>query len=348
LRAQTETAAPVVDCHAHYIPDSLITALRGGQQFPRIELHTAGEELRFSFPGLGISPPAPAQISRLADFSSWMDRNGIDVQILSPWTDLLGYTLDEAEACAWVSHLNDAMISAVSGTNRFATLAGIPLPYPNAAVAEIRRARQAGHVGVVIGTAIPGAELDDPRLEPVWAELARTGVPALLHPIFLTPDPRLKPHGLANAVGRAHETTIALSRLLLSGVLARHPGLQMITTHGGGTLPFLLRRLQRAHELSPGSSPPAETFRRLHVDSVVLDPRVLAALLTITDSSRMLLGSDYPFPWEPDPVGLIGLVPDASQAAGAILGGNACALFGLPTRSASENRPGQRKPENVR
>jgi aminocarboxymuconate-semialdehyde decarboxylase len=122
----------------------------------------------------------------------------------------------------------------------------------------------------------------------------------------------------------------------------------MITTPGGGTLPFLLCRLQRAHELSPGSSPPAETFRRLYVDSVVLDPRVLATLLTITDSSRVLLGSDYPFPWEPDPVGLIGLVPDARQAAGAILGGNACALFGLPTWSASENRSGKHEPENVR
>src|SRR4029077_13061301 len=130
---------------------------------------------------------------------------------------------------------------------------------------------------------------------------------------------------------------------LLSGVLARHPGLQMITAHGGGTLPFLLRRLQRAHELSPGSSPPAETFRRLYVDSVVLDPRVLAALLTITDTSRVLLGSDYPFPWEPDPVGLIDLVPPAREAAGAILGGNACELFGLGNASTWAARRSQRE-----
>ncbi len=348
MRAPADSAALVVDCHAHYIPDSLIEVLHAGQQFPGIRLRAAGEELRFSFPGLGMSPPAPARISRLADYSSWLDRNGINVQILSPWTDLLGYTLDEDEACAWVSYLNASMISAVSGDDRFATLAGIPLPHPDAAVAEIRRARSAGHVGVVIGTAAPGAEIDDPRLEPVWAELARASMPVLLHPIFLARDPRLQAHGLANAVGRAHETTVALSRLLLSGVLDRHPGLQMIAAHGGGTLPFLLRRLQRAHELSPGSSPPAEAFGRLYVDSVVLDPRVLAALLTITDTSRVLLGSDYPFPWEPDPVGLIGLVPAARQAADAILGGNACALFGLRNSPASAGRRDQREPEDVR
>jgi hypothetical protein len=131
------------------------------------------------------------------------------------------YTLGEDDACAWVSHLNDAMISAVAGNDRFATLAGIPLRHPDAAVREIRRARSAGHVGVIIGTAAPGLELDDPRLEPIWAELARTDMPVLLHPTFLALDPRLQVHGLTNAVGRANETTTALSRLLLSPREAR-------------------------------------------------------------------------------------------------------------------------------
>ncbi len=348
MRAPTDGPALVVDCHAHYIPDSVIDVLRAGQRFPRIAISAAGEELRFTFPGQAMSPPAPARISSLPDFSGWLDRNGINIQILSPWTDLLGYTLEEREACRWVSFLNDSMISAVSGDDRFATLAGIPLPHPEVAVAEIRRAQSAGHVGVVIGTAAPGAELDDPRFDPVWAELAITRMPVLLHPTFLARDPRLQLHGLANAVGRAHETTLALSRLLLSGVLARHPGLRMIAAHGGGSLPFLLRRLQRAHEMNPGSSSPAEAFGRLYVDSVVLDPRVLAALLTITDTGRVLLGSDYPFPWEPDPVGLIGLVPAAREAAGAILGGNACKLFGLGNASAWAARRSQREREDVR
>src|SRR5258708_40091940 len=85
-----------------------------------------------------MSPPAPARISCLADFTSWLDSNGIDVQILSPGTDLLGYTLAEDEACGWVSYLNDSMISAVSGNDPFATLAGIPLPHTDAAVAGVR------------------------------------------------------------------------------------------------------------------------------------------------------------------------------------------------------------------
>jgi aminocarboxymuconate-semialdehyde decarboxylase len=322
-------AAIVVDCHAHYIPGGLIAAVGAGVRFPGIKLRTTGEELRFSFPGLHESPPAPGSISRLGDFSAWLDRRGIDVQVLSPWTDLLGYTLAEDDARSWVSYLNDCMLAAVDGNGRFATLAGVPLPYPDACVAEIRRARSAGHVGVVIGTAAPGMELDDLRLEPVWDELARSGMPVLLHPTFLAPDPRLRAHGLANAVGRACETTVALSRLLLGGALARHDGLRMIVAHGGGSIPFLLRRLQRAHELGSDSSSPAESFGRLYFDSVVLDPRVLAALLTFTDASRVLLGSDYPFPWEPDPIGLIASIPVGEADAAAIRGGNACQLFRL-------------------
>lgn len=329
----------VIDCHAHHIPFDVIETLRKGALFPGISVQETGGELRFSFPGLPFSPPAPARISRLPDFSAWQDENGIDIQILSPWTDLLGYTLAEGDAAAWVSHLNDGMISVTSGSGRFATLAGIPLPHPAAAVAEIRRAKSAGHRGVVIGTSAPGVELDDPRLEPVWAELARAGLPVLLHPTFLAPDPRLRAHGLANAVGRAQETTIALSRLLLSGVLVRHGGLRVIAAHGGGTMAFLLRRLQRAHELSPAASAPIEGFGRLWFDSVVLDQRVLAALLTFTTPDRILLGSDYPFPWEPDPVGFVGSVLTDPQIARGVLGANASGLFGLgtcPDTSAAE------------
>jgi aminocarboxymuconate-semialdehyde decarboxylase len=322
----------VVDCHAHYIPVDIIQVLREGALFPGIALQESGEKVRFSFPGLPLSPPAPTLISHLPQFSTWQDDRGIDAQILSPWTDLLGYTLVEDDASAWVSYLNDCMIADISGSHRFASLAAIPLPYPGAAVAEIRRAKSTGHRGVVIGTSIPGVELDDPRLEPIWAELARADMPVLLHPIFLERDPRMQPYGLANAVGRAQETTIALSRLLLSGVLIRNPGLRVVVAHGGGTLPFLLRRLQRAFELSPEASSPAEGFGRLYLDSVVLDPRVLRALLTFTTPDRILLGSDYPFPWEPDPVSLVDSVFADRQAAQGVLGANAYDLFGLDGR----------------
>jgi aminocarboxymuconate-semialdehyde decarboxylase len=322
-------APVVVDCHAHYIPVEVVDSLRDGALFPEISLQETGGEMQFSFPGLPPSPPAPAGISHLAGFSAWQDKSRIDLQILSPWTDLLGYTLAEDDASAWVTFLNDCMIAATSGSDRFASLAAIPLPHTEAAVAEIRRAKSAGHRGVVMGTSIPAVEFDDDRLEPVWAELEGAHMPVLLHPTFLERNPRLEAYGLANAVGRANETTIALSRLLLGGALVRHPGLRVVVAHGGGTLPFLLKRLQRAFELGALANSPIEGFRQLYLDSVVLDQRVLRALLTFTSPDRILLGSDYPFPWEPDPVGFACSVFAGQPAARGVLGATARDLFGL-------------------
>ncbi len=39
------------------------------------------------------------------------------------------------------------------------------------------------------------------------------------------------------------ETTIAVSRLILSGVLDRYPNLKVLVAHAGGTLPWLHGRI---------------------------------------------------------------------------------------------------------
>ena len=182
----------------------------------------------------------------------------------------------------------------------------------------------------IIGTAAPGMELDDSSLDSIWAELAEHELPVLLHPIFLERPPRLQAYGLANVIGRAQETTQALSRLLLGGVLTRHPNLLIIAAHGAGCLPFLLGRLQRAHELSPDStSSPTEGFAHLYVDSIVLDARVLSALATFLAPERILLGSDYPFPWELNPVAFVQTGLQDGKTADGVLGVNASALFHL-------------------
>lgn len=43
--------------------------------------------------------------------------------------------------------------------------------------------------------------------------------------------------------GFPFETTVAISRLILAGMLDRYPGLKLLLAHAGGTLPFLAGRL---------------------------------------------------------------------------------------------------------
>ena len=249
-----------------------------------------------------MSPPAPRQISDIEAAERWQHDCGVALQIFSPWTDLFGYTLEASAADRWTRELNEGLAAAVDGHSSARAMGSISIQHPSLAARQIADVADLGLIGVMIGTAAPGIELDDRTLDVVWDTLIRYEMPAFIHPIFLVSDPALQAYGLPNAVGRSNATTIAMARLLLGGVLERHPELKLVVAHGGGSIPFLLGRLQRAHELLPAdTSDPTDGFARLYFDSAVLDPRVLEALLHIATPRHVLLGSDWPFPWSPDP-----------------------------------------------
>jgi aminocarboxymuconate-semialdehyde decarboxylase len=136
---------------------------------------------------------------------------------------------------------------------------------------------------------------------------------------------------LWNTVGNPLETAISAAHLVLSGVLERHPGLTVLLAHGGGAVPSLRGRLERAWSFQPqararlGSSPQA-ALRGFLYDSVVYDAEVLRDLERFVGPDRIVLGSDHPFEMaEPDPVGL-------ARSAGldpAVLGANATRIFGV-------------------
>ena len=77
-------------------------------------------------------------------------------------------------------------------------------------------------------------------------------------------------------VGQPTETTVALSHLIFSGMLDRHPGLRIIAAHGGGYLPFYIGRSDHAWEQRPDAriprEKPSEYLRRIYFDSLVYEP----------------------------------------------------------------------------
>jgi aminocarboxymuconate-semialdehyde decarboxylase len=157
-------------------------------------------------------------------------------------------------------------------------------------------------------------------------------MPVLVHPTFLSVAPDLRQGGLKNAVGRAAATTLAIARLVLGGVLERHPDLILIMAHGGGGFVPLIDRIVRSHELGWDNSGEdlGASIARLYWDSVVLDPRYLAFVVEKVGAGRVLLGSDHPFPWEPDPLLTVKTAVAPSDRP-PILGGTAGALFGILT-----------------
>ena len=79
------------------------------------------------FPGGELTRPIMPRLSDLADRIAWMDKNGIDHQLVGGWLDSFGYELPAAEGLAWSRFINACMKEALEEEKRFTPLATVPL-----------------------------------------------------------------------------------------------------------------------------------------------------------------------------------------------------------------------------
>ncbi|MBK5248008.1 MAG: amidohydrolase [Actinomycetales bacterium] len=319
-----------VDVHVHSVPRTLVDRIAAGE-FRGVRMVSDGESPVVQFPGMAASPPMPPSMLNPSALAEAAASQHVSLQLLGPWTDLFGYTLPEEASAAWSRAYNEALAEECAGSPHQQPMATIPLSHPERAAAELEFAHEQGFRGAMVGTDLPGLHLGSPELEPVWAAAANLKMPILVHPTHLELPASLVGAGLKNAVGRAGPTAVALTRLVYSGVLLRHPELVVVACHGGGAFVAVAPRVLRNHQLGwSGSDVDAvASMRRLYFDSVVLDPGLLRYLVDSCGDERFLLGSDLPFPWEPDPVGTVrrsGLTLDQQSS---ILRANARRLYGL-------------------
>ena len=323
-------APRVVDAHIHAVPPALIQKINRGL-FSEVAVSGDEHGYRFRFPGMQPSPPSPSGLADFASLAEWGRDRHIDIQIVGPWTDLLGYTLSRAEAAAWSRAYNEDLVRACADHAGLVPMATIPLQFPDLAVNEMEHAHAMGCRGVMIGSDIPGLAIDAPELDEVWGAAAGLSLPMLLHPTFIRIPQELQSRGLKNAVARVGEVTIALTRLVYSGALLRYPNLVVIAALGGGAVVPFTKRIIRNHDLgwSETGTDVEASLQRLFFDSVVLDPTFLRYLVQQVGAHRLVMGSDYPFPWEPDPVRSVLEAGLPVEDASAVLGGTASKLFGL-------------------
>jgi aminocarboxymuconate-semialdehyde decarboxylase len=186
-------------------------------------------------------------------------------------------------------------MQALAAEKRFTPLATVPLQDGRLAAQVLEETMADGFGGAMIGT-MPSGRLDDATLDPFWDAASRLQAGIFLHPMFPC-DPRLDSFELQNAIGRLVDASVAVSRLLFSGHLVRFPGLKLVLSHAGAALPFVLGRLSRAFDIAHGKlQDPRAGFGRLYFDTIVFDREALEFLAAKAGASRILLGSDMPFP----------------------------------------------------
>jgi predicted TIM-barrel fold metal-dependent hydrolase len=241
-----------------------------------------------------------------------MDAQAVDMEVLSINPNWYNRGRDLAGQIVKIQNEKLAELCA-SKPDRFAAFASLTLQAPDLAVQELETAiRKQGLKGAAIGGNVNGEAFADPKFHPVWAKAEELGVPLFIHPQGVPElNKQLAGNGwLTNAVGYPVETTIALSHMIFEGTFDRFPRLKVIAAHGGGFLPSYADRSDHACLVNPGgcnpnvklAKQPTEYLKQIYFDSLVFTPEALRHLVAQVGIGQIVLGSDYPFPWQLQPV----------------------------------------------
>jgi aminocarboxymuconate-semialdehyde decarboxylase len=281
---------------------------------------------------------SPAALVVSQDRIGAMDAQGIDVEALSinPY-----WYKAERDLAAKIIELQNEKLAEICGAHpdRFVAFATVALQYPDLAAQQLEDGvRRLGLRGASVGGSVNGEELSAAKFHPFWQKAEELGILVFLHPQG-SPElaDRLKGNGgLANTIGNPLETTIALSHLIFEGTLDRFPGLKVCAAHGGGFLPSYAGRSDAGCVTFPDrctvplKKKPTEYLKQLYYDSLVFTPEALRHLAAQVGAGRLVLGTDYPYPWTTTAVDHILATPDLSDAEqAAILGGTAAGLLGI-------------------
>ena len=269
-----------------------------------------------------------------------MDSQAIDLEVLSINPFWYNRERDLAGQIVKVNNEKLAELCA-SKPDRFAAFASLTLQAPDLAVQELETAvKKQGLKGAAIGATMNGEEFSNPKFHPVWAKAEELGVPLFIHPQGLPElKKRLAGNGfLNNTVGYPTETSIVLSHLIFEGTFDRFPGLKVIAAHGGGYLPSYPDRADHSCLVSPVNcnpdiklkKQPSEYLKQIYFDSLVFTPEAIRHLVAQVGASQLVIGSDYPYPWQLQPVDHIFASTSLSDDEKAdILGRTAAKLFNV-------------------
>ena len=277
----------------------------------------------------------------LADRMRAMDAQGIDIAVLSinpNW-----YDVDRDLAAEVISAQNEGLAQfCASHADRFKAFASVALQFPDLAAKQLEQGMKTmGLRGAAVGGSVAGLELADPKFHPFWSKAEELGAVVFIHPQpsgTAAFNERLKGNGLlGNVIGNPLETTIALSHLIFEGTLDRFPGLKICAAHGGGYLPSYMNRSDHGCSAFPAQCRagvpklhPTEYVKRMYYDSLVFTPEALRHLVSEVGVARVMMGTDYPFPWVSAPVDHVLETPGLRDVdREAILGGTAAKLLGL-------------------
>ena len=203
-------------------------------------------------------------------------------------------------------------------------IASLPMNNPQAALEEMDRAiGKLGARGIQIISSVAGRPLDDAEFLPVFERATNHHDVAIwMHPARpasradYAGEPRSK-YEIWQVLGWPFETSVAMARMVFSGLFDRLPQLRIITHHCGGMIPYFAGRAEtlwaqlgsrstdeeESKILSRLKRKPMEYFRMFYGDTVLGGAAApLACGIAFFGADHVVFASDCPFDPEGGPM----------------------------------------------
>jgi aminocarboxymuconate-semialdehyde decarboxylase len=308
---------PTVDIHTHVYPPSYVSLLRSRaatKTIPYIATFPEAPRNHRLIILPGEDSPATPSTSRgrpigpaywdIAEKIAFMDLHKIDTSVISlanPWLDFVSSDIAAQTALETNEEINTLCTQYPGRLYYFATLP-LTAPVPSI-VTEIERIASSKYCrGIILSTSGLGSGLDDLELSPLYSALQAASLPIFLHPHYGLPSSVYGPRGseyghvLPLALGFPLETTIAITRMYLSGVFDRFPSLHVLLAHSGGTLPFLAGRIESCvghdnHFAGEGRRDLWDVLKtNIYLDAVIYSEVGLKAAVEASGGDRVMFG----------------------------------------------------------
>jgi len=191
-----------------------------------------------------------------------------------------------------------------------AALAIIPLTSVDLALREVDRAiKELGCKGIMIN-AVAERPLDQPEFMTIYERMAQYDLPICIHPQGDDtrpdyPGESVSKYQIWGLWGWPYQTTLAMTRLIFSGVFDRFPTIKFITHHAGAMVPFNQYRVHNWYDPSAQRKEPfmdqlkkhpLDYYRMFYND--VANAGTTAGLMCayeFFDANHLLFGSDIPW-----------------------------------------------------
>jgi len=286
----------LIDCQSHLFCEELV-ALMGKRPADPVVFVKDGVRVVKMGDWLRKIPPHYSDVNaKLAA----MDAAGVERAALSindPGPEWFG-----ADGPAVATIANDFVSGIVRRhPQRFFGLCVLPLQDMRASLAELDRCeKHLGMKGILLYTNLAGRFPDEPEFRPLFARAVEMDLPVLLHPAKPATIEQVKAYEMTSSLGNMFDDTIALTRIIMSGMLDEFPKLRLVCPHLGGTLPFIIGRLDHQTQvLKRGPKnlkrAPSEYLRQVWLDVVSPQPLAMKFGYDFMGPDRLLFSSDHPW-----------------------------------------------------